>query len=460
MKVTTRSRRKVLLQNVLFVMLFLSVVGMLAWISTRYHYQADWTATGRNTLSPASVALLAQLQEPVKITAFARDAGMTKKQISDVIGRYQRYKQNLSLEFVNPDTEPERVRAEGITVDGELLLHYQGRQSKLSDLSEQSITNALQGLSRTGERWLVFLEGHGERSPFGAANHDLKAWADEVQRKGFKLKALNLANDPVIPDNTSVLVIAGPQVDYLPGEVKLIEQYLRRGGNLLWLADPGPMFGLKSIAEQLGIEFVPGVVVDPTTQLFKIDDPTFAIVGDYGRHAITQDFNVVTIFPRAAGLNFEAQDDWKGEPFLVTSARSWSETGKLQGQISFDEGVDVGGPLNIGIAAVRDRKFTATPSAKTSTDAAGEQRAVVIGDGDFLANAYLGNGGNLNMGMNMVNWLSRDDQLIAIPAKTALDTALSLSQTQMVLIGFGFLLLLPLLLLGSGLGIWLRRRKA
>lgn len=460
MKVTTRSRRKILLQNVLFVVLFLSVVGMLAWISTRYHYQADWTATGRNTLSPASVALLAQLQEPVRITAFARDAGMGRKQISDIIGRYQRYKQNLSLEFVNPDTEPERVRAEGITVDGELLLHYQGRQSKLTDLSEQSITNALQGLARTGERWLVFLEGHGERSPFGGANHDVKAWADEVQRKGFKLKALNLANDPVIPDNTSVLVIAGPQVDYLPGEVTLIEQYLRRGGNLLWLADPGPMFGLESIAEQLGMEFVPGVVVDPTTQLFQINDPTFAIVGDYGRHPVTQDFNVVTIFPRAIGLNFEAQDDWQGEPFLVTSARSWSETGKLQGQISFDEGVDVGGPLNIGIAAVRERKFTASPSAKASADAAGEQRAMVIGDGDFLANAYLGNGGNLNMGMNMVNWLSRDDQLIAIPAKTALDTALNLSQTEMVLIGFGFLLLLPLLLLGSGLGIWLRRRKA
>jgi ABC-type uncharacterized transport system involved in gliding motility auxiliary subunit len=449
-----------LLQTILFVVLFLSVMGMLAWISTRYHYQADWTATGRNTLSPTSVALLAQLHEPVKITAFARDSGTAKKQISDVIGRYQRHKQNLSLEFVNPDTEPERVRAEGITVDGELLLQYQGRQSKISDLSEQSITNALQGLSRTGERWLVFLEGHGERSPLGAANHDLKTWADEVQRKGFKLKALNLANDPVIPDNTSILVIAGPQVDYLPGEVTLIEQYIRRGGNLLWLADPGPMYGLESIAEQLGIEFVPGVVVDPTTQLFKIDDPTFAIVGDYGRHAITQNFNVVTIFPRAAGLNFEAQDDWNGESFLVTSSRSWSETGKLQGQISFDEGVDVGGPLNIGIAAVRDRKFTTTPSAKTSTDAAGEQRAVVIGDGDFLANAYLGNGGNLNMGMNMVNWLSRDDQLISIPAKTALDTALNLSQTQMVLIGFGFLLLLPLLLLGGGLGIWLRRRKA
>lgn len=456
MKVTTRSRRKILLQNILFSVLLLSLVGMLAWISTRYHYQADWTATGRNTLSPASVALLAQLKEPLKITAFARDAGTAKKQISDVIGRYQRYKKDIKLEFVNPDTEPERVRAEGVTMDGEILLQYQGRQNKLTDLSEQSITNALQGIARSGERWVVFLEGHGERSPFGNANHDLKAWADDLQRKGFKLKALNLANDPVIPDNTSVLVVAGPQVDYLPGEVKLLEQYLRRGGNLLWLMDPGPMYGLESIAEQLGIEVVPGVVVDPTTQLFAINDPTFAIVGDYGRHAITQDFNVVTIFPRAAGVNFEAQDEWKGEPFLTTSARSWSETGPLKGQISFDEGADVGGPLNIGIAAVRDRKFT----AQTAGKAAGEQRTVVIGDGDFLANAYLGNGGNLNLGMNIINWLSSDDQLISIPAKTALDTALNLSQMQVGVIGFGFLLFLPLLLLGSGLVIWLRRRKA
>ena len=87
-----------------------------------------------------------------------------------------------------------------------------------------------------------------------------------------------------------------------------------------------------------------------------------------------------------------------------------------------------------------------------------EQRIVVIGDGDFLANAYLGNGGNLNLGLNIINWLSGNDQLINIPAKTATDTTLALSNIAMVLIFIGFLLLLPFSLFTIGAIIWYKRR--
>ena len=88
-----------------------------------------------------------------------------------------------------------------------------------------------------------------------------------------------------------------------------------------------------------------------------------------------------------------------------------------------------------------------------------EQRLVVMGDGDFVSNTYLGNGDNLNLGLNIVNWLSHDDQLIAIRARTAPDTTLNLSFTASLLIGFGFLFVLPLALLIAGLTIWLKRRK-
>ncbi|MEO5573467.1 MAG: ABC transporter, partial [Gammaproteobacteria bacterium] len=132
--------------------------------------------------------------------------------------------------------------------------------------------------------------------------------------------------------------------------------------------------------------------------------------------------------------------------------RSWSETGALQGEINFDAGSDTQGPLDIGVSLVRP-----TP-ANTSTQRA-EQRIIVTGDGDFVSNTYLGNGDNLNLGLNIVNWLSHDDKLIAIRATTAPDTALNLSYITSLLVGFGFLFALPIALLGTGLTIWLRRRK-
>jgi len=456
MKVTIGSKRQIRWQNILFVLLFVLVVGLLAWLSQRYQYQADWTANNRNTLSAASISVLAQMPEQITVSAFTVDSGAMRQHIADLLGRYQRYKKSLELEFINPDTEPDKVRQLGITVDGELLFEYQGRSVQVTNLNEQTITNALQRLSRVAERWVVFVEGHGERSPFGKANHDLQVWAQQLEAKGFRLQGLNLATAALLPDNASILVIAGPQVDFLPGEVKLIEAYVAGGGNLLWLADPDGMFGLEPLAEQLGVSFEPGVIVDPTAQMFAINDPTFAIVGDYGLHPVVESFGVLTIFPRAAGVTVEPQDQWQADSFLFTTERSWSETGVLEGEISFDELEDVAGPMSLAAAVTRSLNNDAVDDEAVSK----QQRILVVGDGDFLSNAYLGNGGNLDLGMNMVNWLSRDDQLIAVPSKTALDSSLNLSRSASMVIGFGFLVLLPAILLLSGLTIWLKRRKA
>ena len=143
---------------------------------------------------------------------------------------------------------------------------------------------------------------------------------------------------------------------------------------------------------------------------------------------------------------------------MTTSEHSWSETGVLAGEIDFDASKDMPGPLTLGVGITR-----ALDDGEASEHAElplREQRVVVVGDGDFLSNAYIGNGGNLNLGMNIINWLSRDDQLLSIPARTAPDSSLDLSKTDSVIIGFGFLLVLPLLLLATGLVIWLKRRKA
>ncbi|MDA1106813.1 MAG: Gldg family protein [Proteobacteria bacterium] len=460
MQVTPKSRLQVRLQNIAFVVLFIGVMGLLAWLSTRYVYQADWTAGARNTLSAPSQALLKELGA-VQITAYAREDTALRKRIGELVARYQRYKPDLKLAFVNPDSAPEKVRALGVTVDGELVIEHGGRVERLRELSEQALTNALARVARRGERSIVFLSGHGERDPHGEANHDLGLWARQLEIKGLRAHALNLGANPQIPDATSVLVIAAPQTDLLPGEVRLIQDYVKGGGNLLWLTDPEPLHGLKPLAEQLGVEFVPGVIVDPAAQLLGVSRPEFALVAEYGPHPVTRGFRSITLYPRAQGMELSAADNstgdsasgWRGTAILVTGAASWAETGTLSGAISFDSGKgDKRGPLNLGIAFVRD-------AAETNPGAQQEQRIVITGDGDFLSNTYLGNGGNLDLGLNIINWLAHDDSLISIPAKTAPDTALHLSRTASLLIGLGLLFVVPLMLLASGLLIWLQRRK-
>lgn len=455
MLVTSKSRRYTRLQGVIFTLLFLAVMGVLAFLSTRYSFTADWTANNRNTLSTASSELLKQLDAPITITSYATEDESVRRAVTELVDRYRRYKSDLTLKFVNPDLEPEVVRTLGIRVNGELRVEYQGRAENLQNLSEQGLANMLLRLSRSGERWVVFVEGHGERNPQGVANHDLGQWTQQLTAKGFKVQTHNLVQNPQLPENTRVLVLAGPQVNLLPGEVAIINQYVAGGGNLLWLTDPSTdnnQFGLQSLAKQLGIDFEPGMIVDPTTKVLGVSDPRFALVADYPGHAITQGFKTLTLFPQSHGLIISPPDGWQARVLLQTEKRSWSETGDMSGSIQFDAATDVPGPLTLGVALTR-------PLSKDDAEPEKQQRVVVTGDGDFLSNAYLGNGANLLLGMNMVNWLANDDKLINIPVKTATDRNLQLSPLAQGVVGIGFLFVLPLLLAGSGFWIWWKRRK-
>jgi ABC-type uncharacterized transport system involved in gliding motility auxiliary subunit len=338
-----------------------------------------------------------------------------------------------------------------------LLIAYLKRTERVQELSEQALTNALLRVARQGERWIAFLTGHGERDPLGQANHDLGTFGEELERKGLQVESLNLAETPTIPSNISNLVIASPQVNLLPGEVRLIQDYVQKGGNLLWLTDPGKPGGLQALADDLGVNFLPGVVVDATTQLFGIENPSFVLVPQYPAHSVTRELKVMTIFPKAVALERAQDNKWDVAVILTTLERVWTETSPLEGEIRFDEGTDErAGPLEIGIALTRE---TETSGDNSDEEITREQRIVVIGDGDFLSNAYLGNGGNLALGLNIIQWLTHDDAFIAIQPKTAPDQTLVLDRNAQIAISLGFLLALPLALLIAGLAIWLRRRK-
>jgi ABC-type uncharacterized transport system involved in gliding motility auxiliary subunit len=459
MKITRQSRRNLRIHNIIFVVLLLAVVGLLAWLSTRYDYQADWTANGRNTLSAASVAVLDKFPEAITVTAFASESEMLRRHIRELVDRYQRRKSDLSLKFVNPDLEPQRVRELGLSADGEMLVEYQGRSEQVQDLSERGLSNALQRLLRGGERRVIFIQGHGERSPEGKAGYDLAQWVTQMKSRGIKVATVNLLSDAGVPDGTSVLVIASPRADYLPPEVDMIKDYVAGGGRLLWLADPGEHHGLDPLARSLGLVFRPGMIMDPNISrvgmmLFGTDDPRIALVTSYPAHAPVDGFAFNTLFPMSQSVTRVDRDSpWQTTAFLKTLSNTWQETGQQTGQITFDDS-DIAGPLSLGLALSRS-----PPGDKPVSASGDDQRLVVIGDGDFLSNAFLGLGGNLQLAMNIINWLGSDDQLVDVPVRTAMDGTLELDSTAVMLIGGGFLLVLPLGLLGSGLLIWWRRRR-
>ncbi len=453
MRVSARSRLQYHLQSGVFVVLFIVLLGILAWLSNRFPVSVDLSANQRNSLSPESLRLLDEIEYPLDVTLFVSPVNESKPLLEALFERYRQEQSKIRFESLNPDLHPELLRAHDIRFDGEVLLEYQGRSEKLAQITEANVSSAIQRLLRQGERWLVFLEGHGERNPFREANHDYSMLATELASRGYTVESLNLTRSSSVPENTDVLLLASPKVPLLPGEVEILREYVDNGGNLLWLADPEQAIdGLDLLGDHLAIEFLPGIIVDPNSQLMGLDRVDFALVGDYPRHPVTQSLASLSLFPQAQALAFHGEDSWQHQVFLQSSERSWNETGRLRGEIfNGDDDDESNGPLDLGITLAR--------SQHNDDGELFEQRIAIVGDADFLANRYLGNGSNLDIGVNLLNWLSHDDRLIAISPRPAPDTRLELSPAKQIAIAVFFLILLPLGLLGSGLRIWLKRRK-
>ena len=507
MQITEHTRLHLRLQNSLFIILLITAIGLAAWLSTRYKLQADWTYNHRHTLSVASQKLLTEFTAPIIITAYASKNKQIRQSIKELIQRYQKYKSDIQLNFVDPYTVPNEVREKNIEVDGELLINYQDKTEQVTTprLSEQEISSVLQRLIRSDKPIVAFLTGHGERSITNFAGPDLSEWAQELKQRGFDVQAINFGQSSLPLETIKVLVIASPQSKLLPAETTLIEQYLNQGGNLLWLLDSNKLFGLEPLATQLGLTIQPGILVDPTSRLFGVNDPSVISITTtgYGHHPVTADLTEqLTLFPQAIGLVVEPPSEaWEKNALLTTHPQVWSETGKIAGTVKYDPKTDINGPLTIAVALSREKPkqltqtnpvvtpnpttsgnqvealgneiTTAQPPAAievkpateasttdTNTSNSAKQRVIIIGDGDCLSNALLGFGGQLDLGLKIINWLAQDDNLIKIPAKAALDLKLELSSNLAIFLGLLFLFILPGTLIGTGISIWLRRRRA
>lgn len=464
MKINRNLRLQMLAQNWLFVLIFLILIVMFGYLASQYRYAKDITQANRNILTQGSVNVLKQMQGRINITVYAtsddaNNGDNFRKGVTDFVARYQREKKDIFLTFINPSEEPKLAQEANIKEDGEIVVEFNKRTEHISPpVAEQEMTNLLVRLSRTNNQPIMFLDGHGERHLQGIKNHDLGEFGKQLESKGFKFANPDLTIAQAVPSNGAMLVIASPQVDVSAVEATKIKEYIEAGGNVLWLLDDDNVHGLKEVADYLGLSISPGMVVDKTAEQYNAD-PKVAFASFYGDHPITRNFQLRTLFPQAHEIDAKASDDlgWKVGRLVEVAPNGWLEADKIPAdaknlKVSFDQAKDKAGPINIGVALER-------VYGKKG------QRVVVMGNANFLSNTFITNGGNLDFGLNIVNWLAGDDKLITIqpmPLKDINVTIPADDQGRLVawLVFHGFQYIIPLGFFIAGFVLWWKRRKA
>ena len=462
------------------IVLALGILVAINFVLLRQNRRWDLTAGGQYSLSDQTVRILESLEAPIRVIVFGRDVEFSAYR--DRLAEYEYRSPQVSLEFVDVDKEPLLARQYDVQAYGTVVFEYEDRIERVVSDEEQALTNALIKVVEGQELRAYFIEGHGERSPTGTERDDYGGLGEALQRDNLQVDTVVLAQTGEVPSDASVVVVAGPTIDYLPGEIDALRAYLEQGGKVLFLIDPASSAtaiaqpNLISFISEWGIELGDDVVVDVSGvgQLLGTD-ATVPVAATYPPHPITDDFGLLTAFPLARSVSPSSSGAGEriAQAFVETSERSWAETDLTEleaREVQMDD-ADRPGPISIAAAVaveidrpdeeepVEEDTASSDPAEEEDVDPpTAEARVAVIGDSDFAANGSLGIQGNRDLALNTLNWLAQQENLISIRPRQPEDRRITLTADQQLRVTWLSLLMIPAAVIGAGLFTWWRRR--
>ncbi|MPY89323.1 MAG: hypothetical protein GEU99_15520 [Luteitalea sp.] len=463
----------------------LIVIGILAgvnYVAGRQNKRWDLTASKQFSLSDQTKRVLADLKAPVQVKVFTRE--MNTGEFRDRLQEYQGASNQVKVEYIDPDRQRTVANNYKIQQYGTVVVEYGGRTERTTTNSEQEITAAIVRAVQGGQSKVYFVQGHGERDPTSADERTgYNAASEQLKTENFLVEPLELAQQRDVPEDADVVVVAGPQTDFLEPEIDALRRYLNRGGKLLLMLDPlerpdsAPTANLVALAHEWGAEVGTNIVVDASGMGQLIGSgPETPLAMSYPGHPITDTFDRMTAFPLARSVApvSGGVDGRTAQTVVETSESSWAETdlaglGK-GGEVSLDEAAgDKPGPISLAAAL-----SMAAPEPATKTDddeasssnggnadesaSAPQTRVVVFGDSDFASNSVLGLQGNRDLFLNTLNWLAEQESLIDIRPQEPDDRRITMTATQANRVAWLSMLVVPVLVFASGVYTWWRRR--
>jgi len=423
-----------------------------------WNRRLDLTPEHRLSLSPWTLGVLGEVDRPLRIELWHRRG--ERQRSLDLLELMRDHCPELSWELVDLDRNPQRAKDRGVDHYDRAVLSYDGRDLVVPAGSEEVLTGAIAKLVRRTPRVVSFVTGHRERGLTHGKDEDYGRAAGLLRDEGFEVRTLPLLGEPGVPADASAVVVAGPEVDFVPGELAKLGSYLDGGGSVLLLVDPVELPALADWLAGRGLRLRDDVVVDGSNRVYG-SDGTSVVVPFWREHEATAALDVPAVLGRARSVALASgreEETETGSSVLARTAReSFAAAGAARtraGQVTYEEGRDEQGPVPVMAVA-----FSAAPAAA----GARAGRLVVVGDADFPSDAFLPLLGNKDLFLHLVGWLA-DDRAGAArpPAQTVSLGPLSpvfVSERHLRWILAATTFVEPLLVLAAGVAVVVARRR-
>ncbi len=469
--------------NVLVMTLAFSVIVVLA---NFFLYHSTWgrwdvTATRVFTLAPQTVSVLDSLERPIRANVFivpsTSAVDLVRQQTEDLLNEFERRGGKFTYRFIDPELDRKSALDYEVTEYPSVVFEdvdlgtfqtvacsgIPGLPGCLNFNEQEFVTGILIASGREQKR-VYHLTGHKERSVTRdlrtgrVDNEGLDLAIGGLRRDNYLVAPLNLKQDPEVPEDTAALIIPGPQQDLDDEEVRILSDYIKRGGRILALFDPGTpasyvelfaTWGLNIGAEDLAdsVSHVSGNLLTPLVQRTNgqfVDDPTVGIAKHLN----------VTFFP---GATYVSSTMTGGDippwlsilPLALTTPASWIE--RNVEDVKFDPDADILGPHPLGVAVAASGTADESEFHPTA-------KFVIIGDSDFAKNFFFGNDDNGDLFLNSVAWLTEDHDLINIRPNISQARRLVVNTRERDFIKWSSWFLPPAVMIVLGAFVWWRRR--
>jgi ABC-type uncharacterized transport system involved in gliding motility auxiliary subunit len=434
----------------IYILIVIAVLGLINWLANRHNKSVDTTSNKRFSLSDQTKKVVSNLKQDVKVTYFDKTSSFT--QAKDLLERYETLSPKLSVDYVDPDKKPQVAKSMGVKSYGTIMVDSGAKHQEAKSLTEEEVTGAVIRTLKGGDRSVCVVSGSGEHALDDTGRSGYSGIKEQIEKNNYKTRAISLLDKPEVPKDCTITLVAGPRFDYVEPVVNALKTYQQNGGRLLVLLDPPVKLGKEDVSENAalakvidgwGVTLNKDLVLDTSGvgQIFGFSE-VVPLVTTYESHPIVREMKgIATAFPLTRSLDVKTG----AEKLFSTSENSFSTTKLDAKEIRIDPAKDKHGPFVLGAAG----------SVKAGE---GQARFVVVGSSGWVANSIVSFNGNKDLFLNMLNWLSADEELISIRPKDPEDRRITMNRLQMQMVFYSSVLLLPLMIVVAGFGVYWRRR--
>jgi gliding-associated putative ABC transporter substrate-binding component GldG len=499
------SRTQILIQAAIVF----AIVIVVNIISVRLFGRIDLTAENVYTLADASKAIVGSLDDRVTVKAyFTEDLpapyNNNRRATLDILNEYKAYSGgNLQFDFISPAGEEaeQEVQQQGIApvqvqvINDDklevkrgymgLVLLFEDRKETIPVVQnlgslEYDISGALKRLTTTKKKRIGYTTGHQEPEPSAFQQ------AAQMVTAQYDLVPVDLATNAVVPLDLDALLVIAPQARFSDSSSYAIDQFLMRGGKLGFLLNrysgnlqsrvaQAVETGLDNLLTHYGIRVNADLVRDaqcaPVTVMqqqgmfrfqSQVPFPLLPTPSNFNReNVIVKDLETLLFFfVSSIDTSLASSKQIKAEVLVRSSQQSGRQTGFIMID-PFQRLTPADLPeKDIPLAAVFEGSFPSFFADKepAALKMSPQTRILVVGDGDFMKDEYLGARDNVVFFANIVDYLADDAGLITIRSKNLAQTPLDqIEDSTKRILKYVNLLLPPFVVVGYGLFRWRRR---